>query len=501
MPNWKKVIISGSNAALNDITASGAVTIQNGLTVTGSALITGNLEVTGSIKSTDSVWVGEDGAFKSSQPSTAGPTSGSYFDQSLQFFIPYRSDGTTIAENRSGLKLGGQLFFEPRTTNGTILYGFSTIAFKRTDGTGTGIGLSMGNTGTYPENSVTLSSWASFKNTSDRYFQVYGYFGHKFTINGGEVMRVNSTGLGLNTTSPSAKLHVIGANDLSSNYALKVQNSSGTDILAVENDGKVGINVSDPSETLDVNGKIKIGAVNNASVITSDGAGGMDIANRAKWFKGNATLATRGSTWVLAGHNNNADPNSYTQGFFSIDKNASSRSILSLNYNTSTTTLIDVNALGNLVIIPNDNVILSSSLTVSQSVSASTYYGDGSNLTGIDSGSWDGIFTGSAEITGSLEINNTLFTTISSSVSTGTTTLYTFTNYEATHAEYKVKNGSNLRTGTVVGCWDGSNIDYTETSINGLGDTSDVSFAFTSTGQLQITTSGTYEVKVTARAL
>lgn len=104
-------------------------------------------------------------------------------------------------------------------------------------------------------------------------------------------------------------------------------------------------------------------------------------------------------------------------------------------------------------------------------------------------------------VSGSLKINNTLFTTISSSVSSGTTTLYTFTDYEATHAEYKVKNGSNLRTGTVIGCWDNSNVDYTETSINGLGNTSDVSFAFTSTGQLQITTSGTYEVKVTARAL
>ena len=36
MPNWKKVITSGSNAALNDITASGAVTIQDELTVTGN---------------------------------------------------------------------------------------------------------------------------------------------------------------------------------------------------------------------------------------------------------------------------------------------------------------------------------------------------------------------------------------------------------------------------------------------------------------------------------
>ena len=63
MPNWKKVIISGSNASLNDITASGAVTSTtyygdgSNLTgissdpfpYTGSAIITGSLEVIGDI--------------------------------------------------------------------------------------------------------------------------------------------------------------------------------------------------------------------------------------------------------------------------------------------------------------------------------------------------------------------------------------------------------------------------------------------------------------------
>jgi hypothetical protein len=47
-------------------------------------------------------------------------------------------------------------------------------------------------------------------------------------------------------------------------------------------------------------------------------------------------------------------------------------------------------------------------LIVSQSISASTYYGDGSNLTGINTGSWDGIFTGSAIISGSLNVTNSI---------------------------------------------------------------------------------------------
>jgi hypothetical protein len=43
MPNWNKVIVSGSNAVLNSVTATA------GLTVTGSAQITGSLGVTGSL--------------------------------------------------------------------------------------------------------------------------------------------------------------------------------------------------------------------------------------------------------------------------------------------------------------------------------------------------------------------------------------------------------------------------------------------------------------------
>ena len=51
---------------------------------------------------------------------------------------------------------------------------------------------------------------------------------------------------------------------------------------------------------------------------------------------------------------------------------------------------------------------ISGSLNVIGDISAFTYYGDGSNLTGIDSGSWNGIFTGSAEISGSLTLEGNI---------------------------------------------------------------------------------------------
>lgn len=59
--------------------------------------------------------------------------------------------------------------------------------------------------------------------------------------------------------------------------------------------------------------------------------------------------------------------------------------------------------MANEYIVSNDAQI-SGSLSVSQSVTADTYYGDGSHLTGITGSQWDGIFTGSVEITGSIRL-------------------------------------------------------------------------------------------------
>ena len=53
-----------------------------------------------------------------------------------------------------------------------------------------------------------------------------------------------------------------------------------------------------------------------------------------------------------------------------------------------------------------NNTQISGSLNVSQSITAATYYGDGSNLLYITASSqWNGVYTGSASITGSLELN------------------------------------------------------------------------------------------------
>ena len=55
-------------------------------------------------------------------------------------------------------------------------------------------------------------------------------------------------------------------------YALRVNNSNNTEILYVRNDGKVGINTSSPSQTLDVNGNINFSGTlyqNSIALVTS----------------------------------------------------------------------------------------------------------------------------------------------------------------------------------------------------------------------------------------
>jgi len=83
-------------------------------------------------------------------------------------------------------------------------------------------------------------------------------------------------------------------------------------------------------------------------------------------------------------------------------------------------------------------------------------------------------------------------TSVVDSISTGTT--------EAATWHYSVNDGSNLRAGTVVAGWLGSNVVYTETSTTDIGDTSSVTFDVNESGGyirlVATATSGTWIVKV-----
>ena len=77
--------------------------------------------------------------------------------------------------------------------------------------------------------------------------------------------------------------------------------------------------------------------------------------------------------------------------------------------------------------------------------------------------------------------------------------------YTAAFFDFVVKKGTNVRSGTVYACHDGTNVEFTETSTNDLGDTSDVTLSVDISGAnmrlLATVTSDDWSVKSLIRAI
>jgi hypothetical protein len=77
--------------------------------------------------------------------------------------------------------------------------------------------------------------------------------------------------------------------------------------------------------------------------------------------------------------------------------------------------------------------------------------------------------------------------------------------YDSAHFDYVIKDGTNFRTGTVMAVWDGTNVEFTDTSTNDIGNTLDESFVVDISGgnaRLKFTSgTGTWTVKTAVRAL
>ena len=84
-----------------------------------------------------------------------------------------------------------------------------------------------------------------------------------FRMNGNDVVRVTSTrDVGIGTTGPTAKLHIKGSGATSATTALLVQDSAGTDLLKVRDDGWIeGISTLN-SISVRVSGALQIGSTN-----------------------------------------------------------------------------------------------------------------------------------------------------------------------------------------------------------------------------------------------
>jgi hypothetical protein len=121
---------------------------------------------------------------------------------------------------------------------------------------------------------------------------------------------------------------------------------------------------------------------------------------------------------------------------------------------------------------------------------------------------------GASEIKGKLTVdqdinlNNSLLSNQqNTNVDTGTETISTVSSstYDGAFFDYVIKNGTNLRAGTVTAVHDGTNVSFTETSTQDLGDTTDIElFVDLSGGNIRLraeAASNNWTVKTITKAL
>jgi hypothetical protein len=131
-----------------------------------------------------------------------------------------------------------------------------------------------------------------------------------------------------------------------------------------------------------------------------------------------------------------------------------------------------------------------------------------SNVDGLQTALDGKLNTSGGTITGNLIIGDKLLSSQNNTdVDTGTETVASvaIATYDAAFFDFVVKNGTNLRAGTVYAIHDGTNVEFTETSTQDLGDTSDVTLSVDISGGnlrlLATTTSNDWSVKALVRGL
>jgi hypothetical protein len=242
---------------------------------------------------------------------------------------------------------------------------------------------------------------------------------------------------------PSARLHVRGSGSTSATTSFRAENLSGSASMVVLDNGNVGIGITAPLTKLVVSGSDDAAAT---GVIEIQTTGGTNLK-----LGGNTTYS-----WIQ----------------------------------THGSKPLYINSLGNNVIFNNGGgnvgigtITPSQKLHVDGSVRVTGAYYDSANSAGTSGQIL------SSTVTGTSWINNTVQTAVNNGKITvgsltGTTEMapLPIATYDGAIYHYVVKNGANLRAGTINAVWNGTVVSYTEVSTSDIGSTSGVLLSITISG-------------------
>jgi hypothetical protein len=134
----------------------------------------------------------------------------------------------------------------------------------------------------------TSLCWALNGNTvgSEKYFGTNDNYSIPIYTNGSAIgVFLNTGDFGFGTIAPTSRVHVKGIDATSSNYALKIDNSSASPLLYVRNDAKVSIGKATTLTTLDILGDTTntLFKLNNANFAFADK---LRIDNNGSFYSG-----------------------------------------------------------------------------------------------------------------------------------------------------------------------------------------------------------------------
>ena len=311
--------------------------------------------------------------------------------------------------------------------------------------------------------------------------------------------------------------------DNSATDGVSLRSSNGTTRLFVREDGNVGIGTDSPGALLEISGirenQIRLTS-RDITAAVDETIGGIEFYSSDSGNEGvKASISAiaadaAGSAYMTFNTGTNVErmridssgnvgigtsPNSYSNYTTLTIGNASGTgSILDIEYQTiRTLSVYAASNGGNINVIAAKPLILLTSGAERMRILATGQIGMGT--TGP---------TEKLEVVGNIKITAAVLSNQENAdVDTGTETVAEFSAaaFTAGFFDFVIKKTTNVRSGTVYACHDGTSVAFTETSTQDLGDTSDVTLSVDiSGGNMRLratTTSDNWSIKSLIRAI
>jgi len=280
----------------------------------------------------------------------------------------------------------------------------------------------------------------------------------------------------------------------------------GSEKMRIDSEGSVGIGTTSPSEKLHVAGNARVtGAYYDSN--NSPGTANQVLISTVTgtdWVDGSGSSIIGGPYLPLAGGTMTGTNGVLMPDNFKLKFGDATTPDLEIYHDGGNSFINDTGA-GALLLKSNGNGVYIK--TIAGDTQAQ-FLNDGAvNLYYDNSFKFATTSTG-VSVTGDVQIDSALLSNQENTdVDTGTETVASvaIATYTAAFFDFVIKKTTNVRSGTVYACHDGTNVEFTETSTQDLGDTSDVTLSVDiSGGNMRLratTTSDDWSVKSLIRAI